>query len=148
MFAQHAQRVPASRQWAAALVLVAGLSAAGLAAAAAPAAGQTQPLPARAAQFELDTEYAAPSGDPLLHHTAGFAKTLCSAVFITGLDPDFAAANIGFFTGPYRHRRHVVERVIDREDQAVHLTLANGVTRTARYVGGQGCVALPLGESV
>lgn len=30
---------------------------------------------ARAAEAELDTEYAPPPGDPLWHHTAGFAKT-------------------------------------------------------------------------
>ena len=39
---------------------------------------------ARAAAVELDTDYEAPPGDPLAHHTSGFAKTLCSAVFVTG----------------------------------------------------------------
>ena len=29
---------------------------------------------------------------------------MCSAVFITGLDPDFAAENVGYFTGPYEER--------------------------------------------
>ena len=41
---------------------------------------------ARADSLELETEYAAPPGDPLSHHAAGFAKILCSAVFVTGLD--------------------------------------------------------------
>ena len=50
------------------------------------------------------------------------------------------------FSGPYEHRGRVVDRVIDRENQAVHLTLDNGVTRTARRVGDQGCVTLPTGE--
>ena len=44
-------------------------------------------LIARAASFELDTEYVPPPGQALHHYTSGFAKTLCSAVFITGLDP-------------------------------------------------------------
>ena len=109
-------------------------------------AAELQQLLRRAASLELDTDYVPPPGDPLVHHTSGFAKTLCSAVFITGLDPDFAAENVGFFSGPYEHRGRVVERVIDRENQAVHLTLDNGVTRTARRVGDQGCVTLPTGE--
>ena len=48
-------------------------------------------LIARAASLELDTPYVPPPGDALTHHTSGFAKVLCSAVFITGLDADFAA---------------------------------------------------------
>ena len=46
-------------------------------------------LIARAKSLELDTVYVPPPGDPLSHHTAGFAKVMCSAVFVTGLDPDF-----------------------------------------------------------
>ena len=101
---------------------------------------------ARAQSLELETEYVAPPGNSLEHHTAGFAKILCSALFITGLDADFAAENIGYFTSPYAERSQVTERVIDRKSQAVHLTLPNGVTRTARYYGDQGCVALPIGQ--
>ncbi|SVC01752.1 uncharacterized protein METZ01_LOCUS254606, partial [marine metagenome] len=67
------------------------------------------------AVLELDTVYVPPPGDPLVHHTAGFAKILCSAVFISGLDEEFAADNVGFFTSPYRARAKVVERVVDRE---------------------------------
>jgi hypothetical protein len=33
-----------------------------------------------------------------------------------------------------------------RANQAVHVTLPNGVTRTAKYLGSQGCVTLPFGE--
>ena len=87
------------------------------------------PMLARADSLELDTEYVAPPGEALEHHTSGFAKILCSAVFITGLDPDFAAENIGYFTSPYDERARVTERVIDRD--AVHLTLPSGVVRTA-----------------
>ena len=103
-------------------------------------------LLARAASFELDTEYVPPPGDALEHHTSGFAKILCSAIFITGLDPDFAAENVGYFTSPYEARAKVTDRVIDRESQAVHLTLPSGVTRTAKFLGDQGCVTLPIGE--
>ena len=115
----------------------------------APEPGSDEALVARAKSFELETEYVPPPGDALEHHTAGFAKTLCSAVFITGLDPDFAAENVGYFTGPYEERKHVTAKRIDRENKEVHLTLASGVVRTAKYLGDQGCVALPVGmESV
>ena len=55
---------------------------------------------------------------------------MCSAVFITGLDPDFAAENVGYFTSPYAERAKVGKPVIDRANKAVHITLPSGVTRT------------------
>src|SRR5438093_4762839 len=103
-------------------------------------------LIARAKSLELDTPYTPPPGDPLEHHTAGFAKIMCSAVFITGLDPDFAAENVGYFTSPYAERAKVGKPVIDRINKAVHITLPNGVTRTAKYLRSQGCVTLPGGQ--
>jgi CubicO group peptidase (beta-lactamase class C family) len=68
-------------------------------------------------------------------------------VFITGLDPDFAAENVGYFTSPYAQRAKVGKPVIDRVNKNVHITLPNGVTRTAKYLGSQGCVTLPIGQS-
>jgi CubicO group peptidase (beta-lactamase class C family) len=114
----------------------------------APSSPQDDPI-ARAESLELSTEYVPPPGDALEHHTSGFAKILCSAVFLTGLDADFAAENIGYFTSPYEERSHVTERVIDKENRAVHLTLPSGVTRTAKVFGDQGCITVPIGmESV
>ena len=104
-------------------------------------------LIARAKSFELDTPYVPPPGDPLMHHAAGYAKVMCSAVFMTGLAPEFAAENVGFFTAPYRQRAKLGKPVIDRANKAVHVTLPNGVTRTAKYLGSQGCVTFPIGES-
>ncbi len=104
-------------------------------------------LIARAKSLELDTPYVPPPGDPLEHHTAGFVKIMCSAVFISGLDPDFAAENVGYFTSPYAERAKVGKPVIDRAAKAVHVTLPNGVTLTAKYLGSQGCVTLPVGKS-
>jgi CubicO group peptidase (beta-lactamase class C family) len=101
---------------------------------------------ARAAELELDTEYTPPPGEALHHHTAGFARTLCSAVFLTGLDPQDAAANIGGFTSPFEERRHVVDTIVDYDRQMVSLTLPDGVTRTAKRYKNQGCVPLPIGE--
>lgn len=122
-----------------ALALVAAL-------AGAQEAGSRQALIARAKSFELDTPYVPPPGDPLAHHTSGFAKIMCSAVFITGLDPEFAAENVGYFTSPYAERAKVGKPVVDRAARAVHITLPNGVRRTARYLGDQGCVTLPVGQ--
>src|SRR5437773_8957102 len=101
----------------------------------------------RAKSLEINTPYVPPPGDPLEHHTSGFAKIMCSAVFITGLDPDFAAENVGYFTSPYAERAKVGKPVIDRAAKAVHVTLPNGVTLAAKYLGSQGCVALPVGKS-
>jgi CubicO group peptidase (beta-lactamase class C family) len=103
-------------------------------------------LVARAKALELNTPYVPPPGDALEHHASGFAKVMCSAVFITGLDPDFAAENVGFFTGPYSERAKLGKPVIDRTAKAVHITLPNGVRRTARFLGDQGCVTLPVGK--
>ncbi|HKC11251.1 MAG TPA: serine hydrolase [Vicinamibacteria bacterium] len=104
-------------------------------------------LIARAKSLELDTPYVPPPGDPLEHHTAGYAKIMCSAVFITGLDPEFAAENVGYFTSPYAERAKVGRPVIDRSAKTVSVALPNGVTRTAKYLGDQGCVTLPTGKS-
>ncbi len=103
-------------------------------------------LIARAASLELDTDYVPPPGQALHHYTSGFAKTLCSAVFITGLDPKDAAANVGGFTSPFDERRHVVDTVVDFQRQQVSLTLADGVTRTAKKYKNQGCVTHAIGE--
>ena len=100
----------------------------------------------RAADTELDTEYVAPPGDPLWHHTAGFAKTLCSAVFVTGLDPEFAAENVGFFSAPYEHRSQVANVEVNHDLRQVHLSLPDGIVRTAKFNGDHGCVTLPIDE--
>jgi CubicO group peptidase (beta-lactamase class C family) len=124
--------------------------AAALALATSPAAPQSATpyaaMLARARSLELNTPYVAPPGDPLEHHAAGFAKVMCSAVFITGLDPDFAAENVGFFTAPHEVRARLGKPVIDRGARAVHVALPDGMPRTARHLGDQGCVTLPAGQ--
>ena len=114
------------------------------------AAEQTSPreeLIARAKSLELNTPYLPPPGDPLEHHAAGFAKIMCSAVFITGLDPDFAAENVGFFVSPYAERAKLGKPVVDRAAKTVRVALPNGVSLTAKYLGSQGCVTLPVGAT-
>jgi CubicO group peptidase (beta-lactamase class C family) len=105
-------------------------------------------LVARAKRFELATPYVAPPGEALAHHASGFAKIMCSAVFITRLDADFAAANVGGFTAPFSERAKLGKPVIDRARKTVSVALPNGVVRTAKYYGDQGdqgCVTLPIG---
>ncbi len=137
MTRQYRSRGPAA--W----LAVALLMATGPAADSAAQDGREAML-ARAAAAELDTEYEAPPGDALWHHTAGFAKTLCSAVFVTGLDPAFAAENVGFFSGPYQYRSQVSAIEVDQDERRVRLTLPDGVVRTAKFNGDHGCVALPI----
>ena len=102
---------------------------------------------ARAKAFELNTPYVPPPGDPLEHHAAGYAKIMCSAVFVTGLAPAFAAENVGYFTAPYDERAKLGTPKIDRDRRTVQVTLPNGTVRTAKQVGSQGCVALPIGRT-
>src|SRR6516164_1108861 len=85
----------------------------------AAAAQDYGPLIARAKSYELATPYLPPPGDPLAHHAAGYAKVVCTAVFMTGLAPEFAAANVGFFTAPYQVRARLGKPVVDRAEKAV-----------------------------
>jgi CubicO group peptidase (beta-lactamase class C family) len=101
---------------------------------------------ARARALELPTPYVPPPGAALEHHAAGFAKIMCSAVFISGLDPAFAAENVGYFTAPYEVRAKLGTPVVDRAARAVHVPVPGGARRTALFTGSQGCVALPVGQ--
>ena len=108
-------------------------------------------LVARGMEFELDTERIPPPGgmDPngfIEHEAAGFAKVLCSAVFLTGLDFEAAQEQIGGFTARYEYRPRLPGRELDMDGKRVHITTDTGVTRTAVFYGDQGCVALPKNE--
>lgn len=103
-------------------------------------------LIARAKALELNTPYVPPPGDVLEHNTSGYAKTMCSAVFITGLDPEVAAESVGYFTGPYEQRKRVGKPVVDRDRKEVRIAIPGGPTVVARHYGSQGCVTLPPGQ--
>jgi CubicO group peptidase (beta-lactamase class C family) len=134
--------VHVNKAWVALAVLALGAATV----ASQDAASARAALVARAKALELDTPYVPPPGDPLGLHASGFAKVLCSAVFVTGLAPEFAALNVGDFTAPYAERAKLGKPVVDRARKAVHVTVPGGTTRTARYVGSQGCVTLPPGR--
>jgi CubicO group peptidase (beta-lactamase class C family) len=102
---------------------------------------------ARDRALELPTPYVPPPGNPLEHHAAGFAQIMCSAVFITGLDPDFAAENVGYFTAPYAERAKLGKPVVDRAAKTVSVAVPGGAVRTAKYLGDQGCVTFPIGTA-
>ena len=91
-----------------------------------------------AKSLELDTPYVPPPGDPMEHYASGYAKIMCSAVFVTGLDPAFAAENVGYFTAPYEERAKLGTPKIDREKRTVEVTMPNGTVRIAKQVGSQG----------
>ncbi len=82
----------------------------------------------------------APEGTPVELGLAGWAKVLCSAVFVSGRDPDEAFVNSGFFFMEPSDRPLVSGRVIDRDSGSVTLTWADSISRTARFHGDQGCV--------
>lgn len=103
-------------------------------------------LLARAKSLELPTTAPPPPGDPLVHHAAGFAQVMCSAVFITGLTPEFAAQNVGYFTAPYAQRARLGKPVVDRENKTVSVQVPGGPLRVAKFIGSQGCVTLPVGR--
>jgi CubicO group peptidase (beta-lactamase class C family) len=104
-------------------------------------------LIARAKALELNTPYVPPPGEPIDHHAAGYAKIMCSAVFITGLDPEFAAQNVGGFTAPFDQRPKLGKPLIDRVKKTVTVAVPGRALRMAVYTGDQGCVALPIGET-
>ena len=53
---------------------------------------------------------------------------MCSAVFITGYDVEFAAEHVGYFTAPYDERKKVGNSLVDQAKKTVSVTLPNGVT--------------------
>lgn len=80
----------------------------------------------------------APSVTPAELGLAGYAKVLCSAVFVSGREPEEAARNSGFFMLAESERDGVTWDV-DREQKRVRMT-RKGITRAARYYGDQGCI--------
>ena len=85
---------------------------------------------------------AAPAPPPIGTHTElglqGSAKVLCSAVFVSGRDPDEFAKNSGFWFMPDDQAQKVTWTV-DRERKAVTASYG-GTTRSARFYGDQGCI--------
>src|SRR5262247_4855702 len=109
--------------------------------------GARQALIARGKSLELPTKYVPPPGEKIEHYAAGYAKIMCTAVFVTGLDPAFAMENVGYFTAPYQARKDLGIPKIDRQKRTVEVTMPNGIVRTAKQVASQGCITLPIGKT-
>ncbi len=88
----------------------------------------------------------APPGTPAELGIAGYAKVLCSAVFVSGREPEEAARNSGFFMLAEAHRDRITDITVDRNRRTVHMTLSDSITRTAKFYGDQGCVIHPQGQ--
>jgi CubicO group peptidase (beta-lactamase class C family) len=69
---------------------------------------------------------------------AGFAKILCSAVFVSQRDPKEAAVNSAYWMMPQGEAEKVTYSV-DRERRSVRARF-DTIEREARYYGDQGCI--------
>jgi CubicO group peptidase (beta-lactamase class C family) len=84
----------------------------------------------------------APEGiTPVTLGLAGYAKVLCSAVFVSAREPEEAFRNSGFFLFPERLRGGVTYTV-DRAQQLVRMK-HGAIVRTAKLYGDQGCIIHP-----
>lgn len=90
---------------------------------------------------DAETRYV-PDGTPLELGLSGYAKVLCSAVFVSGRALEEAFANSGFLFVAPGDRPRIEPPVLDRAGAAVTLR-AGGIARTARFYGDQGCVLDP-----
>ncbi|MBI3265168.1 MAG: serine hydrolase [Acidobacteria bacterium] len=91
------------------------------------------------AALSAQTQYA-PANTPSELGLAGYAKVLCSAVFVSGREIEEARRNSGFFLMPDADRPFVTDVKVDREKKLVRMTLRSTLTREAQYYGDQGCI--------
>ena len=92
-----------------------------------------------AAAAPLRAQPGFPPNDPLSWQTAGTAKVLCSALFVSGRElPEARAHLASYFLGP---RLDSITNIdVDHERKRVRLTVAGRVTREAQAYGDQGCI--------
>lgn len=91
------------------------------------------------AQQYTDLERPPVLGTPTELGLAGYAKVLCSAVFVSGRDAEEAAYNSGYFLLP-EDLQDKATYDIDREKKRVEMSLPNGLKRSATWHGDQGCI--------
>jgi CubicO group peptidase (beta-lactamase class C family) len=100
-------------------------------------------LPLAAALASVATLGMGAGPDPTLLGAAGYAKIVCSAVFVSGRDAAEARRNSAFFLVTDADRAAVQAVDVDRARGEVTVRLRDGRTRAARHVGDQGCVIVP-----
>ena len=92
----------------------------------------------RAHQATASKAIPAPQGTHTENGLAGYAKILCSGVFVSGRSPEEVATGSAYFFMP-RAEQDQVKWTIDRAGRAARASLG-ATTREARYYGDQGCV--------
>ncbi len=97
------------------------------------AAGRAQQSPAPA-----PAAIPSPQGTATENGLAGFAKILCSGVFVSGRTPEDVAQGSAYFFMPAAERDRVTYHV-DRGSRLVRASLGE-VSREARFYGDQGCI--------
>lgn len=95
--------------------------------------------PAVVAQPDTRPERYRPIGTPLELGLAGFAKVVCSAVFVSGRDPAEAARNSGHLLMPSEEASMQATWSLDKDQKIVRMSLG-GITREAKFYGDQGCI--------
>ena len=80
----------------------------------------------------------APQGTHTENGLAGYAKILCSGVFVSGRAPEDVAHGSAYFFMP-RAEQAQVKWTVDREARLARASLG-GISRQARYHGDQGCI--------
>ena len=110
---------------------------------------QREAMLARAKTAEISNTWTPAPGASLSHFTVAYAKLMCSAVFVSGMDPSFAQATLGDSNAlaAVAHRAKAGDPVIDRKRREVRVTTQTGITRIARFYGDQGCVSIPEGAA-
>lgn len=99
----------------------------------------------RARQAELPGTWVPAPVGLSSHFAAGYAQRMCSAIFISGMDPSLAQQTLGDSNAlaSVAQRIKMREPVVDRKRREVRVQFREGVSRTARQLGSQGCVILP-----
>ena len=86
---------------------------------------------------------AAEAPDPRLLGAAGYAKIVCSAVFVSGRSVEEARRNSTYFLATDGDRAAVSAVDVDNTRREVRVKVRSGGSRRARYTGDQGCVIVP-----
>jgi len=90
------------------------------------------------AQQQASPSYPTPTGTPTDNGLAGFAKILCSGVFVSGREAADVARGSAYFFMPAAERDQVTY-TIDRDKKIARATFGD-LTREARLYGDQGCI--------
>ncbi|MEW5916310.1 MAG: serine hydrolase [Gemmatimonadota bacterium] len=86
-----------------------------------------------------------PPNEPDSWVTAATAKVYCSSLFVSGRDPEEARRHLNnYFLGPKIDSISHIE--VDLGNRIVSVTLAQRLTRRAKYFGDQGCIILQPGK--